>query len=220
MMDLLLFFMIRRFGVKMEIKTVVLGILGVNCYLISGEKGAVVIDPGYESEEITAFLKANQEKERLIILTHNHFDHIGFANSLALETDTKIAIGEIENEGLNDPEINLSVRFAKRMTAPKAEVLLNDGDDLEVGDLKFRVLHTPGHTVGGICLLTDDCIFSGDTLFFESIGRTDFPGGSFDVIESSIKRLYSYDEKLTVYPGHGPETTLGHEKYFNPFVRL
>jgi len=203
----------------MEIKALVLGILGVNCYLIKGETSVVVIDPGYKSQEIIDFLNSNTDKERMIILTHNHFDHIGFADELSKQTNTKIAIGEIENEGLQNPLVNLSVNFSKRMVAPKADVLLKDSETFCVGDLKFKVLHTPGHTKGGICLLSDDCIFSGDTLFFESVGRTDFPGGSADELEKSILRLYDTGDSLTVYPGHGDSTTVLHEKQFNPYVR-
>lgn len=204
----------------MEIKAVVLGILDVNCYLIEGKNGVVVIDPGYKSKEAEEFLKNNSDKERLIILTHNHFDHIGFADELSKLTNTRIAIGEYDNDGLQNPQVNLSVNFAKRMNPPKADILLKDGDELNVGDLQFKIMHTPGHTIGGICLLSDNCIFSGDTLFFESVGRTDFPGGSSEELEKSILRLYESGDGLTVYPGHGPETTVGHEKHLNPYVRI
>ena len=204
----------------MEIKAVVLGILGVNCYCIQGETGAVVIDPGYKSQVVEDFLKNNADKERLIILTHNHFDHIGFADELSKNTDTKIAIGEYEKAGLENPQINLSLNFAKKMTAPEAQILLKDNEKLRVGDLQFTVWHTPGHTVGGICLLADNCVFSGDTLFFESVGRTDFPGGSVIELENSVLRLYGLDDSTKVYPGHGPETTIHHEKISNPYVRI
>lgn len=203
----------------MEIKNLSLGFLGVNCYLISGENGAVVIDPGYNSDEAVEFLKQNSDKERLIILTHCHFDHIGFADTLSKETDTKIAIGEFEVEGLENGEINLSANFAKRMNPVKADVTLKDGETLKVGDLEFKVIHTPGHTVGGIALLSGNTLFSGDTLFFESIGRTDFPGGDFSVLENTVKKLYELDGDTVVFSGHGPSSTINHEKYNNPFIR-
>ena len=203
----------------MEIRKIDLGILGVNCYLISGESGAVVIDPGYESPEAIEFLKENKDKERLIILTHCHFDHVGFATALSKETDTKIAIGEFETEGLYNDEINLSANFAKKMTPVKEDITLKDGEVLKVGDLEFKVIHTPGHTVGGIALLSDKTLFSGDTLFFESIGRTDFPGGDFSVLNNTVKKLYELDGYTVVLSGHGPSSTINHEKNNNPFIR-
>jgi len=202
----------------MEIKTLQLGYLSKNSYLLSSEKGAVVIDPGYKSDEVTSFLNDNKDKERLIFLTHNHFDHIGAALELSRNTNTKIAIGLYDNKGLSNPEINLSLQFGSITEPFSADVLLKDSQILEVGDLKFKIIHTPGHTVGGICLLIDKFIFVGDTLFYESIGRTDFPGGSFDEIKKSILKLYDLDENLTVLSGHGPETTINHEKLFNPYV--
>ena len=203
----------------MEIKNLTLGMLGVNCYLISGESGAVVIDPGYQSLEAVEFLKENRDKERLIVLTHCHFDHIGFADTLSKETDTRIAIGEFEEEGLGDNNINLSANFANGINPVKAERLLKDGETLMVGDLEFKVIHTPGHTVGGISLLSGKNLFSGDTLFFESIGRTDFPGGDFSVLEISVKKLYELNGDTVVFSGHGPSSTIRHEKNNNPFIR-
>lgn len=203
----------------MEIKCLGLGFLGVNCYLISGENGVVVIDPGCNFKEAVDFLTENQDKERLIVLTHCHFDHIGFATELATKTDTKIAIGEFEKEGLENGEINLSANFNKKMTPVKADIFLKNGEILKVGDLAFKVIHTPGHTVGGVSLLSDKNLFSGDTLFFKSIGRTDFPGGDFATLENSVKMLYELDGDTIVFAGHGPSSTIAHEKNNNPFIR-
>ena len=203
----------------MEINVIPLGDMGTNCYLINGITGAVVIDPGYKSEKVLDFLKNNSNKERLILLTHNHFDHISGALALSSETNSKIAIGQLDNNGLSDANINLSVMFCENIAPFSADILLNDNEKITVGDLEFTVLHTPGHTVGSVSFLSGDCLFAGDTLFYESIGRTDFPGGNFGTIKKSIIRLYALGDNLTVYSGHGPATTIGHEKLFNPYVR-
>jgi glyoxylase-like metal-dependent hydrolase (beta-lactamase superfamily II) len=204
----------------MEIRTLPLGEIGVNCYLISSNNGAVVIDPGYKSEEVLNFLKENQNKERLILLTHNHFDHIGFALELSRLTDTKIAIGKLDNDGLSNPQINLATLFGSEIEPFSADMLLDDNDKISVGNIKFTVLHTPGHTVGGVCYLLSNNIFAGDTLFCESIGRTDFPGGNFETIKKSILNLYEFEDDMIVYPGHGPSTSIGYEKLCNPYVRV
>ena len=203
----------------MEIKVLPLGDIKANCYLISTEKSAIVIDPGFPSLITENFLKENSQKERLILLTHAHFDHISGALRLRDETDTKIGIAELENPALSNAYLNLGELFGTIVTPFSADILFKDNDVISVGDLTFKVLHTPGHTVGGACYLFDDILFSGDTLFHGSIGRTDFPGGDFSVLEQSIKRLYSLDRKTVVLSGHGDETTIENEIKFNPFIR-
>ena len=203
----------------MEIKVLPLGDIKANCYLISTEKSAIVIDPGFPSLITENFLKENSQKERLILLTHAHFDHISGALRLRDETDTKIGIAELENPALSNTHLNLGELFGTIVTPFSADILFKDNDVISVGDLTFKVLHTPGHTVGGVCYLFDDILFSGDTLFHGSIGRTDFPGGDFSVLEQSIKRLYSLDKKTVVLSGHGDETTIENEIKFNPFIR-
>ena len=203
----------------MEIKTLTLGNIAVNCYLIESETAAVVIDPGFESNEVLDFLKNAQNKERLIILTHAHYDHIGYALELSRQTDTKIAIGKFDNEALSNSYVNLAVMFHTELEPFSADLLLKDGDGFMVGDINFYVIHTPGHTVGSVSVLVDNILFSGDTLFKESIGRTDFLGGSFGEIEKSIKKLYTLPEDTIVMAGHGKNTTIGYEKYYNPYVR-
>ncbi len=204
----------------MEIETIKLGHIQTNCYLISSEKGAIVIDPGFYSQDAEDFLKANADKERIIILTHCHFDHSGGALKLKENTDTAIAIGKAELDNLNDPKINLSFRFKKPQIAFIPDKLLKDNEIFTVGDMVLTVFYTPGHTTGGISLLCENCLFSGDTLFNQSIGRTDFPSGDFSALETSVKRLYTLPDTTVVYPGHGEITTIGNEKKFNPFVRV
>ncbi|MBO5210954.1 MAG: MBL fold metallo-hydrolase [Clostridia bacterium] len=203
----------------MEIKALVLGDIEVNCYLVSTDKAAVVIDPGYRCVEALEFLKNANDKERLILLTHAHFDHIGFADELAEITDSKIAIGEKDAPALLDNNLNLSALFGAPLSTFSADILLDDNDEITVGDLTFKVIHTPGHTVGGVCYLCGDTLFSGDTLFAGSIGRTDFPGGSFETLKNSIKRIYTLPDDTVLLSGHGGKTTVINEKRYNPFVR-
>ena len=203
----------------MEIKTLVLGDISVNCYLVSTEKAAVVIDPGYRSSEALEFLENAKNKARLILLTHAHFDHIGFADELAAITDSKIAIGEKDAPALADNLLNLSALFGAPLSTFSADILLSDNQEFSVGDLSFKVIYTPGHTVGGVCYLCGDILFSGDTLFAGSIGRTDFPGGSFEVLKESIKKIYTLPDDTLLLSGHGGQTTVLNEKLYNPFVR-
>lgn len=203
----------------MEIKTLTIGNIAVNCYLLLSETAAVVIDPGFASDEALDFLKNAQSKERLIILTHAHYDHIGYALELSRQTNTKIAIGKFDNEALLNSYVNLAVMFHTELEPFSADLLLKDGDGFAVGDIEFKVIHTPGHTVGSVSLLVDNVLFSGDTLFKESIGRTDFLGGSFGEIEKSIKKLYTLPEDTIVMAGHGENTTIGYEKNYNPYIR-
>ncbi len=203
----------------MEIKAITLGDMGTNCYLVSGESGAVVIDPAVNSAEVTEFLKKNENKERLILITHAHFDHIGGAKTLSEETDTKIGIGEFDNDGLSNPNKNLSQLFGVDLTHFSADILFKDGEKFSVGDLEFEVIYTSGHTEGGVCYLLNDNLFSGDTLFYESIGRTDFPTGDLRKLINSVHKLFELDGKIKVFSGHGPSTDIDHEKQFNPYIR-
>lgn len=202
----------------MEIKKLVLGEIEVNCYLISTENAAVVIDCGYYTKEAEDFLNNNSSKERLIILTHGHFDHIGAAPLLRDKTNVKIAVGEHDAEALKDPYLSYAAQFRQEIIPFTADILLKDGESLKVGDLEFKVLNTPGHTHGSICLLCGKTLFSGDTLFCESVGRTDI-GGSFTVLKKSLAMLMKLGDDVTVYSGHGPTTTIKHEKKFNPYIQ-
>ena len=203
----------------MEIKALVLGSIEVNCYLISTEKAAVVIDPGFHSAEALEFLQNASDKERLILLTHAHFDHIGYAKELSVLTDSQIAIGEGDAAALSDNNLNLSAPFGAPLSPFKADILLTDGQEIKVSDLTFKVIHTPGHTVGGVSYLCGDILFSGDTLFAGSIGRTDFPGGNYEVLKNSVKTLYKLPDDTVVLSGHGGKTTIINEKRYNPFIR-
>ena len=203
----------------MEIKTLVLGALQSNCYLISTPKAAVIIDPGFDSNITLDFLKQNKDKQHLILLTHGHFDHIGGAKALREATNTKIAISKEDSQFLLDPNLNLSAHFGEALPPFEADILIDLEDEISVGDLTFKIIKTPGHTTGGLCFLIGEYLFSGDTLFCRSIGRTDFPNGNFSQLKASIERLYTLDDDTIVLSGHGPETTIAEEKLYNPFVR-
>ncbi len=203
----------------MEIKVLPLGNMGANCYMIKGETGAVVIDVGADSFIVEDFLAENSDKQRLILLTHCHFDHIGGAAELRENTGVNIAIGEDEAGFLADEDVNLSGLFGTPIPPFYPDKTIKDGETVVVGDIELKAIKTSGHTSGGMCYLCGKNLFSGDVLFYESIGRTDFPTGSFRELEASVKRLYELDGDITVYSGHGPATTIEHEIKYNPYVR-
>lgn len=202
----------------MEIKALRLGEIAVNCYLLSTNKAAVIIDPGFASSEINAFIEENSDKETLILLTHGHFDHIGAVKELKEKYNLKVAIGELDAPALVDNNLNLSNLFGTDYNGTTADILVSDGDEITVGDITFKAIHTPGHTVGGMCYLLGDILFAGDTLFKYSIGRTDFPGGDYRTLMNSIKGLLTLSDQTSVLSGHGDETHIGMEKRYNPFL--
>lgn len=192
-----------------------------NCYIVGSDKTneAAIIDPGAEFGRIDKKIIELGLKPKMILLTHAHGDHIGAVLEFIDKYHIPVYIHEDDAEALVDSNINLSkVLFRKEVTI-NPDVKLKDGDKIELGDLEFEVIHTPGHTPGGICLKVENIMLTGDTLFNQSIGRTDFPGGSFDQIISSIKdKIFKYDDDIIVYPGHNSPTTIKSEKMSNPFV--
>ncbi|MBZ4655349.1 MAG: Hydroxyacylglutathione hydrolase [Peptococcaceae bacterium] len=205
----------------MEILILPVGPIEANCYIVFDEsKEAMVIDPGAEGQKIFQEIEKHGLKVKYIVNTHGHGDHIGANQKLKELTGASILIHELDGPMLTDGAKNLSIYMGKNISQPAADQLLKDGDVLQVGKMRFTVLHTPGHTRGGICLLAGDVCFTGDTLFDGSIGRTDLPGGSYPELINSVKtKLFTLDDKIVVYPGHGPDTTIGREKAYNPFFR-
>lgn len=204
------------------IKSLAVGQLETNCYILKdNETGDIaIIDPGGQANVIIKELGQDIEKVKLILLTHSHIDHIMAINELRDKTEAKIAIHSLDAEGYYDAEKNGSMWIFGRPFVPaKADILLNDGDTLKLGQLDIRVLHTPGHTPGGCCYVCEDVIFSGDTLFYSSIGRVDFPGGDERAMNSSLLKLAGLEGDFRVLPGHGPETTLDWERARNPYMR-
>ena len=188
-----------------------------NCYVFGSEKTkeVVVIDPGADPEKIKALIKKEGLKPKCIINTHGHIDHIGANHELNLP----VYIHEKDANFLTNPLLSLAAFYGKLKGSPKASRILKDNDEIEISDISLRVIHTPGHTPGGISLYYDGIVFTGDTLFAQSIGRTDLPYGSQKDITNSIKeRLFNLADSTIVYPGHGEETSIGIEKRTNPWL--
>ncbi len=206
----------------MDIKKFVLGQLENNVYLITDEntKKAVLIDAAQYSDEILKYVSDNGIKVEYILLTHGHFDHIAGLNELKAALKAKAVINE------NDLTISNNLNeFTRLFGVPDAEVpqyemFVNDNDVINVGNMVIKVIFTPGHTQGGVCYMIDDKLFSGDTLFKDTVGRTDLFGGSLEKLSASVKdKLFKLDDNITVYPGHGPITTIGYEKKNNEILR-
>jgi len=195
--------------------------MGTNCYVVfcTDTLQAAVIDP---ADADTALAIAGREGLTIgrILLTHGHFDHIAGVRKLKQLTGASVAIHRADAPMLTDAMLNLSGAFGGGFTVDEADELLEDGDQIAIGECSLTVLHTPGHTPGGVCFMQEDVIFAGDTLFYESIGRTDFPAGSYDELANSIReKLYALEEDRLVLPGHGQPTGLFHEMEYNPFIR-
>lgn len=204
----------------MKIIIMPVGPIEANCYIVFDEdtKDCMVIDPGAEGEIIYEEIQKNGLSVKYIVNTHGHGDHIGANLYLKEKTGAELLIHEEDAPMLTDPLKNMSAYMGIKINKPAADRCLQEGDTLEIGNNSFTILHTPGHTKGGICLHCGNVCFTGDTLFQYSIGRTDLPGGSYNEIISSIEdKLLTLDEKITVFPGHGPQTTIGKEKANNPF---
>ncbi len=214
----------------MKIEKFNVGPLGACCYIVINEetKQALIIDPGGDHETIIAFIKKNDLVPKLIINTHGHGDHIG-ANKEIKEAfpEIRLAIHKDDEDCLTQPKKNLSFLGGFLLKSPPADIVLKEGDKVGIGGIEFEVVHTPGHSPGGICLLSRSSsdsepavLFSGDSLFQAGIGRTDLPGGDHAALIRSIQdKLLVLDGNTAVYPGHGDTTTIEEEKNNNPFVQ-
>lgn len=206
----------------MRFKRLPLGVYYANCYLITDEtsKATAVIDPGGDAEELIGHITAEGLNVKYIILTHGHGDHIGAVAELKEFTGAPVCIHKLDERMLLDSKLNLTSVMGNKRVELKADKYLEDKEIIRLGDAtELEIIHTPGHTPGGICVKSEDCIFSGDTLFACSIGRTDLEGGSFDEIIASIKnKLLIYSEDTKVYPGHGNSTSVNIEKTRNPYL--
>lgn len=202
-----------------EIKSITLGELGNNCYLITDKSSGLsaLVDCTEYSEKMRSFI--GDAKLEYILLTHGHFDHIGGVAEVKRNYGTKVVISEQDAPMLNSGKESLSAFFGIKQEKIIPDITVTEGSEIILGETVIKVLSTPGHTKGGVCYLLDDCIFTGDTLFFCSCGRTDFPGGSSKEIMQSLKRLSTLDDSLKVYPGHDRTSTIAFEKANNPFMR-
>ena len=190
------------------------------CYLVDKATGkSAVVDPGEKSDELISQIEKDGGKLEYVMLTHGHYDHIGYAKQLAYRFNAKIVTGEKENKFLSTPTLNLSVNHNIDLPAFSADILLKDNETFMLGETEIRYIQTPGHTIGGGCFIFDDTLLSGDTLFCESYGRTDLPTGSNSDMYSSISRLKKLSGDYRVIPGHGPLSTLDHERKYNPLMR-
>jgi glyoxylase-like metal-dependent hydrolase (beta-lactamase superfamily II) len=205
------------------IKELAVGPIMANCFIAGCEDTleAVVIDPGDEADRILMALAEFKLTVRYIINTHGHFDHVGGNRQLKEATDADLLIHS-QDAFMLEHLTTAAASFGMAVdNSPAADRLLEDGDTITFGKKTLTVIHTPGHTPGGISLLADNDVFVGDTLFAGSIGRTDFPGGDFNTLIAAIQnRLFALDDQVTVHCGHGPATTIGREKQTNPFVRM
>lgn len=200
----------------------VVGPIQTNCYFLYREdtKECLIIDPGYEADKIEAYVQKKQLHVAGILLTHGHFDHITAADEVRKKFQTKIYASGTEKELMADPRMNVSVMMGDSVSL-KADVWLEDGQELEMLGETMRCILTPGHTGGGMCFYFPRAcmLFSGDTLFQESVGRTDFPtGSSRELIRSVREKLLVLPEAVRVYPGHGLMTTIRDEQMFNPYA--
>ena len=193
----------------------------VNTYYLLDENTntGVIIDPGGYDASLTKLIQENNVTIPYIILTHGHHDHFGGVNAFMKQfPDAELVASKYEKQMLADANANFSKYFGQGMTF-EADVHIDDGDVLNVGDLELKFLHTPGHTPGGMCIYVGNCLFSGDTLFRQSVGRTDFPGSSFAQMKKAIhEKLFVLPDDTRVFPGHMEETEIGYEKRKNPFV--
>jgi glyoxylase-like metal-dependent hydrolase (beta-lactamase superfamily II) len=192
----------------MTIQTLILGPLQVNCYILWETEQCLVIDPGFEPERVMKTCDELGLKIQAILLTHGHFDHVGGVKKIAEKTGCQVFLHPDE---LSLPPFITSGKLYYTDTYA-------EGDEITLAGMTFTVLHTPGHTPGAVCLHFGDHLFTGDTLFAGSCGRTDLPGGSFATIKASLKRLASLPGNASIYPGHGEETTLETERKNNPYI--
>jgi hydroxyacylglutathione hydrolase len=207
--------------VMVIIKALVLGLFGSNCYIVGSEstKEGMIIDPGAEPEVILQSVKDLGLDIKIIVLTHGHIDHVSALKKVKEATGAEVAVHTDDAQSIQDPSLGARFGFPY-LVPPPPDLLLNDGDIIEVGDLRFSVIHTPGHTPGGICLSGEGVVFTGDTLFNYGIGRYDLPGSNGAQLMNSIHtRLMALPDETIVYPGHSYETTIGNERRGNPFLQ-
>ena len=209
----------------MIVKTLVVGPFASNCFVVGSEttRKGMIIDPGADPQDILKTVSDLDLSIVTIVATHNHIDHVGALRTVKNATKAVYAVHEADAREATPIVFGrmLGLMMGSSLRAPpKPDRLLQGGDVIEIGDLKFDVLHTPGHSPGGISLLSDGIVFSGDTLFNLGIGRTDLAGGDYaKLMESIITKLMVLPDSTIVYPGHGPETTIGTERKWNPFLR-
>ena len=205
----------------MKLLSLMVGDMGVNCYILYCEETrlGVIIDPGSNGDKIFRLIQKNKIQIKYILMTHGHFDHIGSVKELKEKTGALVGIHPDDAKMLTNPMKNLSYLIDRESIQSPADVKIEDGMVLQVGNVKLTAIHTPGHTRGGLTYLADGILFTGDTLFEGSVGRTDLPGGDGRQLLRSIHdKLMILDDDLLVYPGHGRVSDLGRERETNPYL--
>ncbi|KAJ49451.1 glyoxylase-like metal-dependent hydrolase (beta-lactamase superfamily II) [Clostridium tetanomorphum] len=201
----------------MKIKRIPVGVYAANCYIVMDEdtKEGIVIDPGSEALVIEEQIKKMGVNVKYIFVTHGHIDHTGAVAELKKALNAPVCISEQDDNFI----VNRAYMFGNPENCGKADIIIREGDIFNIGNMKLKCIETPGHTLGGMCFIIDNIVFTGDTLFEGSIGRTDFDGGDFETIINSIKtKLITLSEDTIVLPGHGDQTTIKNEKVYNPFL--
>ncbi len=200
----------------MKIHAISVGAIQTNCYVVETDlKNAVIIDCGDEAQRLLQFCRNNGLVIKKILLTHGHFDHIGAVSGIVKETDAGVFIHKNDSLMLTDGQLNLSYMISSEFTAIDSYTEIADGSVISQDELTFKAIHTPGHTSGSVCFVCGDAIFSGDTVFQGSVGRTDFPGGSFELIKNSVDKISALEGDFNIFPGHGASTTLNIERRTN-----
>lgn len=201
------------------IDTLQVGQFLTNCYLVHSSGRGLIIDPGDEPQHIIELINERKIKIEKIVLTHGHIDHISGLPEIRKFTQAPVLIHPGDAIMLTDPAANLSAYHEPLFATEPADVLINDGESIELDGYHFKIMHTPGHSPGGISLVGEKLAFTGDALFADSIGRTDFPGSDHQTLIESIRRkLLTLPDDTVVYPGHGPVTTIGKERESNPWL--
>ncbi|MBE6964726.1 MAG: MBL fold metallo-hydrolase [Ruminococcaceae bacterium] len=203
----------------MNIKTIPVGYLGTNCYLVHEGNDAVVIDPGEDAEKILAAADEAGVEIKCIFLTHAHFDHVLAVSDIQKKTGAVLVANTGEKQRLCDARLSGGGAFGEQKFIPLyADVEIDERGALDVGKMRFEFIRTPGHTEGSMCIICDNVMFSGDTLFAGTCGRCDLPGGDYEEMLTSLKLLYELPGDMRVLPGHERETTLSHERVYNPYM--
>lgn len=206
----------------MKLQAFALGPFQTNCFIAIDDETnrCLIFDPGSDGKDIMKHLEKSGLTPTAVVLTHAHGDHIGGVQDIIDHYHIPFYVHEGDKDKLTDPNLNLSPHMGKQIIIEGEPTLIKEGDRISCDSLHFDVIETPGHTAGGVCFYGDGILIAGDTLFNGSIGRTDFPGGSFEELIEHIKnKLYKLPPDTVVYPGHGPETSIGYEMASNPFTR-
>ncbi len=206
----------------MKIRSFTVGVVSTQCYLACDSRAGIafIVDPGDNAQELLQAVEAENARLEYVILTHAHFDHVMAAAQIIEKTGAKLVVCGAEVDALTDPVLSGYTSFGIPMQDKlRADIILNDGDSLDFGQTKLKIMHTPGHTKGSMCIVADNIIFTGDTLFAGTCGRCDLPGGDYKEMLDSLKRLGELDGDYTLYPGHGEPTMLDIERKFNPYMR-